>query len=584
MDYLKQEYKLYPHQEEALEWLNNLPNNHGMRGGIVSYTMGLGKTLLGLVYAVDVSRKLNSPSLVICPKTVMYEWMSNSDTFLQNVNIVFMHTDFNKKSKKLSWKDIEKTDVVVTTYDTCLSGYRSWCSKNPGYKEYNIVRGEDGLLKDKIIETKEMYNAYQSQQQRDNAKNKRNTGIGYELIFSTFWSCVISDESQRFANPRTKTYGVLMSIYGERKCCLTGTPIRNYNTDLWAQLRYLGFTKIYTARQWTRTQRHFYRMNPDFNQTYINSKKYEDVGIEMPPLMMNRILIPLQTEEERYIYGLVLEKAKEMFESFMKRTINFSNILAMFIRLRQVCIASFLLFPESKRKDTEKECNSLALLQQFDNNTEFSDHHKEWLSNIETSSGMASTKVARVVEIVTSLESDEKILIFSMFTSCLDLIKKALEKELPDQDIMSLDGSVTGLNRYLELHEFKNDPTKNIMLIHYKVGSEGLNIPQATHVIFVEPWWTDAVHSQALARAWRNGQKKTVTVHQIIIKNTIEEKIISICNEKNDLVKSLLGENSTLYMDSKNMGLTSDMIRNIIYTPYPTEQDLEITVDKIKLY
>ncbi len=90
------------------------------------------------------------------------------------------------------------------------------------------------------------------------------------------------------------------------------------------------------------------------------------------------------------------------------------------------------------------------------------------------------------------------------------------------------------------LINFKNDINTQGLFLTYKVGSEGLNLTEATHCICIEPWWTNAVHNQAKARLWRTGQTKQVYVHNVIIKGSIEEKIVEICKGKDNIGSKLL--------------------------------------------
>jgi SNF2 family DNA or RNA helicase len=579
---LKQPYKLYPHQEDALRWLERLPVKDGLRGGIVGFTMGMGKTLLGLIHAVNSSFETGKPTLVVCPKTVMYEWVINAEKFLNDdIEIIYLHTDFDKDAKLLTYSNIKDVSIVVTTYDSCTNAYRNVDKVDSTVKGTTLIMGED-LWKDKVVEVRERYNALRRMDTLQLHNKKLNKGVGYDLIYTTAWGCVIADESQRFANPKTKCYRAMLSILGDTKCCLTGTPIRNYETDVWAQLRFLGFYGADTAREWTRNKKRWLNNISSPVTKYILIKKYEDAQIEMPELELRRILVPFQTREEDDIYRLILAKAQQAFENFMRQELNFSHILSMFTRLRQVCIASYLLFPESKRKKssyTKKE-DVFSFLEETKTEKTLSDEHKLWLNNHHGACGMRSTKMNQIVSILRTIPKDEKVIIFSAFTSSLDLVKRAIEEENKDMEILSLDGSVTGLSRYLELRKFKENPQNNILLIHYKVGSEGLNLPEASHVIFIEPWWTDAIHNQALARAWRNGQKKKVVVYQIIIERTIEEKILSICYNKTNMVKSILGDSALPY---KTSGLNASMMRDILYSDNRLDTELKDLSEKIEI-
>lgn len=575
---LKSKCELYPHQIEALKWLDNLPNRHGMRGGVISYTMGLGKTLLGLIYAKLTADKTKAPTLIICPKTVMYEWFSNAAQFLKDVKILYFHPDFNSKCKNLSAKDILEYDIVITSYDSCLSGFRKIDSVDPSIKESTLITGTEGIMKDKIIEIKERYNTVLNHENRNNKSDKNyDLAYGYELIYTIYWGCVIMDESQRFANPTTATYKAAMSIYGRYKCCLTGTPIRNYCTDIWAQFRFLGYTRLITAIEWKRNYRSVCAVD-NLVQTFTIIKKYEETGLKMPELELQRISLPFQYEKEDQIYVLTLKKAQAAYEEFIKKVLSFACVLALFCRLRQLCIAGYLILPESKRntkKKVENGENDPSVLEGL------TDDMSLWIKDKKLESGISSTKVTKIVDIIKTLPDTEKVLVFSMFTSCLDLIHEALTDFIPTKGICKLDGSVTGIERYRVLEDFKVNSTNSVMLIHYKVGSEGLNLPHANHVIFVEPWWTDAVHNQALARAWRNGQVKKVIVYQIIIKNTIEEKILTICNRKNELVKSILGDSAVTHANTK---MDASTLRDILWSPRSTADYTSEKIEIIKLY
>jgi SNF2 family DNA or RNA helicase len=94
------------------------------------------------------------------------------------------------------------------------------------------------------------------------------------------------------------------------------------------------------------------------------------------------------------------------------------------------------------------------------------------------------------------------------------------------------------------------------MLLSYKVGSEGLNLTEATHCIFIEPWWTNAVHNQAASRIYRSGQTKPVNIHQIKIKSTIEDHILAICHSKDEMAKMFLED--THYSSAKRVTTTLD--------------------------
>lgn len=110
------------------------------------------------------------------------------------------------------------------------------------------------------------------------------------------------------------------------------------------------------------------------------------------------------------------------------------------------------------------------------------------------------------------------------------------------RSIFRIDGSTKASERLSMIQKFKDQQNSSILLMTYKVGGEGLNLVEANHCICGEPWWTDAVHNQAKARIWRTGQTKDVHVYNIIVSNSIEERILEICKQKEDMAKMYLSK------------------------------------------
>ena len=144
-------------------------------------------------------------------------------------------------------------------------------------------------------------------------------------------------------------------------------------------------------------------------------------------------------------------------------------------------------------------------------------------------------KVSKIVEIIN--KTDGKILIFSQFTSMLDLI----QEELNNQKISNLilTGKTSKIERKKLVEKFTNSDIK-VFLISLKAGGTGLNLVSANNVIIVDPWWNLSVQNQATDRVHRIGQTKEVNIIKLITKESIEEKIVDIQNQKNELSTSLL--------------------------------------------
>lgn len=153
-----------------------------------------------------------------------------------------------------------------------------------------------------------------------------------------------------------------------------------------------------------------------------------------------------------------------------------------------------------------------------------------------------SAKREACLELVkNAIDGKHRVLIFSQFTSMLDIISKDLTNE--DIPFYTIVGS-TPKEKRIELVNDFNEGDVPVFLISLKAGGTGLNLTGADVVIHFDPWWNSAIQNQATDRAHRIGQTKTVTVYKLIIKNTIEEKIQQMQEKKNSLAESILSSDS----------------------------------------
>jgi len=138
-----------------------------------------------------------------------------------------------------------------------------------------------------------------------------------------------------------------------------------------------------------------------------------------------------------------------------------------------------------------------------------------------------SSKVALLLETLTeALDEDHKALVFSQWTSLLDLVEPHLES--------------AGID-FVRL-EARDDRGAKVMLVSLKAGGTGLNLTAADHVFLLDPWWNPAVEDQAADRAHRIGQSRPVLVHRLVAEDTVDERILALQEEKRSLADAALGE------------------------------------------
>jgi len=348
----------------------------------------------------------------------------------------------------------------------------------------------------------------------------------YDIIFTTYnlivrdfeiyqkeeFEYIILDEAQKIKNPNTKSTQVIKKLNGNYKLALSGTPIENHLGELWSIFSFVmpGFLgSLKTFRQAF--------INPiekerDFAKKELLNKKIkpfvlrrtkEKVLDELPEKMEIIKYAEFDEKEVKLYESIRVIMDKKVRDAIAKNGIAKSQILVLdaLLKLRQICCHPKLLKVEEAQK-----INSSSKLDMF-------------------------------LELVDELLSEgRKILVFSQFTSMIDIIKEEFEKI--GVKYSTLTGSTK--NRDEVIDEFKSGKS-DIFLISLKAGGVGLNLTEADTVIHYDPWWNKAAQNQATDRAYRIGQDKNVFVYKLVVRNTIEEKIIELQNKKSQLAEIFEG-------------------------------------------
>lgn len=168
---------------------------------------------------------------------------------------------------------------------------------------------------------------------------------------------------------------------------------------------------------------------------------------------------------------------------------------------------------------------------------------KEWIS---------SAKIDAIMEILEQIRpTKEKTLIFSLWTSFLDLVEIPVERA--KIEYTRYDGSMTPGAREAAVKSFMEKPNVRVMLVSLTAGNAGLNLTAASQVIVTEPFWNPYVEEQAIDRAHRFGQKKSVTVHRLLISGTVEDRIVQLQEQKKMLVDAALSEKGAATISKLNV-------------------------------
>lgn len=524
---LNSKFALYPHQEGMVSFMveKEKLKSPPIKGGIINAIMGAGKTLSSLYHIVNSED--NVASLVICPKSVLNVWVEDIAKFYgKSLEYLVLHPEYND-IKNLTRNDLLKYDVVITTYEVCQAAY-----EESGYT-FSLPAG----LKKRLP---------------PNPKAK-----GKSVVFSITWPRIFCDESHTaFLNPRTKTFKAMMSLSSDNVWCLSGTPVKNSSIDLLAQFWVCGYTRITSEKDWE--MKYLAAITAEKLDSHILAITMKDTSFVLSKKVVHKTII-IQNTHEHNFYQALLRRINSVYEGLAKGKGTYANVLALFTRLRQTCIAPHLVTHMSERNpNVENE-------EEVDIDDLFSDDIRKYISS-RNLSGLQSSKIQKTVEIIRKIiKLDQKVVVFSKFVCALDLLKEALDKSGITK-VDQYDGTVKGKERDIILDRFKRKASHHVLLMSYGTGSVGLNITEANHVILLEPFWHDVMHEQAISRVWRNGQKSTVHVHQLIVKGSIEEKILKICERKKKLTEELLDDATTLKELKKieKAGLTKAHMKEII--------------------
>lgn len=341
----------------------------------------------------------------------------------------------------------------------------------------------------------------------------------YEMIdFHT----VVLDEAQYIKNPKTRNALSVKRLKAKQRFALTGTPIENSLAELWSIFDFLMPHYLHHYAYFLeKYERPIVKDHDEDKQKqlkhmispFILRRNKKDVLKELPEKIEKTMFISFEPEEEKLYLSSLLQVNKELQKKLnVDKTIGRMDVLAMLTRLRQICQDPRLLYDDISEP---------------------------------------SSKLKGCMELIHSLkENHKKVLLFSSFTSVLELVRQECEKE--HLSYYQLDGSVSKEKRQQLVKQFQNDDT-TVFLISLKAGGSGLNLTSAQAVIHFDPWWNISAQNQATDRAYRIGQKESVQVFSLIMKNSIEEKIQELQKHKKNLADMFVEGNegviSTMSID-----------------------------------
>ncbi|MFT7473345.1 MAG: superfamily II DNA or RNA helicase [Verrucomicrobiales bacterium] len=472
--------ELRPYQRRALGWLQFL-GRLGL-GGCLADDMGLGKTPTALAYLLG--RKLDRvtndlprlPHLVICPLSVVTNWEAEAERFTPELSVMIAHGPDRLRGPRLVRAAAEH-DIIITTYGTAS----------------RIADELDPIQ----------------------------------------WDVVVCDEAQAIKNHRTNAAISIRSLRSTQRIALTGTPVENRLTELWAILDALN-PGMLGGITW-------------FRETFSNPIESGDGADALESLRrltapfvlrrtkLDRSLVPdLPDKIEQVAWAPLTPEQAGLYQAVVDDFLTNASastgmerrglVLATLTKLKQVCNhpAHFL------RDDTVGEANRSGKLERFDELLE------------------------------TMLESGERALVFTQYREMGKLLAHHVESRF-GFPAPFLHGGTTRTQRKNMVDAFQAPDGAPVQLISLRAGGTGLNLTAASRVIHYDRWWNPAVEDQATDRSWRIGQDKTVFVHKLVCRGTLEQRIDTLLTEKRALANAVVGTDESWLTE-----LSTDELRELL--------------------
>lgn len=469
---------LRPYQLEGARWLVQLYQN-GL-GACLADDMGLGKTiqtLAALLYAKEKKAKeaaaaeqpaaktqldLFAPpaadeaflqplhALIVLPASLVFNWETEIRKFAPSLN-VYLHVG-SKRHQDI--RLLRRFDIILTTYQTAL---------------------------------------------RD-----------VELLQTLEYEYIVLDESQQIKNRESKVFKAINQLQGRHKISLSGTPIENSLSDLWAQMQFINpdllgsypfFQKEFITPIEKRSDDIKKGRLRNLVAPYLLRRTKEEVAKDLPPLTTQIFYSEMGVEQKK-----LYEKEKSAARNYLLENFDANNpqyrilVLQSLTKLRQICNHPRMVFPDFQQESGK-----------------FQDVLEQW----------------SVIK-----KSNHKALFFSSFVQYLDLFKQEFEQG--GQPFSMLTGSMTAQDRVQNIRQFESRPEVQSFLISIKSGGVGLNLTAADYVFILDPWWNPTTEQQAIARAHRIGQAKNVFAVKFITRDSIEEKILQLQGLKSRLAEDIL--------------------------------------------
>ncbi|ALQ38126.1 DEAD/DEAH box helicase [Fusobacterium hwasookii] len=337
-----------------------------------------------------------------------------------------------------------------------------------------------------------------------------------ENLLEHKFDLLILDESQNIKNINSQTTKAVLLLNAKKRVALSGTPIENNLLELYSLFRFLNPEMFGSVQRFTNSY-----ILPI--QKYSDTSTIEELKKKIYPFLLRRVkkevLEDLPDKIEKLVYVDMNDEHRKFYEE--RRKYYYSLL--------------------EKNTSSQGNFDKFFVLQAINEL-----RHIVSSPELETKKIISSKKEVLIENVIEAIENNHKVLVFVNYLSSIESICESLK----ENKIKYLKMTGQTKDRQNLVDKFQSDSRYKVFVMTLKTGGVGLNLVSADTIFIYDPWWNTTVENQAIDRAYRLGQDKTVFAYKMIMRNTIEEKILKLQEIKNKLLDDLISEDN---LSTKNL-------------------------------
>lgn len=479
---------LFDYQKTGVKWLYELYSHQV--GGIVGDEMGLGKTIQMIAHLAGLhySKKVSKPIIVVCPATVMKQWVNEFHRWWPPFRVTILHSS-GTGMMNMKGESNRESLLEAQMYDGSRVGKALTPAQRNARKVIAPVLENGGVL----ITT---YSGLQSYA---------------PLLIPVDWEYAILDEGHKIKNPDTAITIYCKELRTANRVILSGTPMQNNLLELWSLFDFIFPMRLGTLVDFKREFIIPIRLGGYANASRLAIETARQCAVTLheaiSPYLLQRIKkdvaadLPKKTEQVLFCKLTLMQRRD--YENFLKSPDYDAIVSGKLNQLKGINII-------------RKICNHPDL-----------QNHKN--SNIKNRPDYGDPKWSGKMQVIGSLlplwkDTGHKTLLFAQQRIMLDILEKFVGS-MPGMKYRRMDGTTPIAVRQTMVDDFNTNPELHVFLLTTKVGGLGVNLTGADRVIIYDPDWNPATDLQARERAWRLGQKREVLIYRLMTAGTIEEKV-----------------------------------------------------------